>query len=59
MGRARVIAQNSFTQSWLLDNIDSMLALSGRVKNSPDFADFHAAEKILALAEHQLERAKR
>jgi UDP-N-acetylglucosamine--N-acetylmuramyl-(pentapeptide) pyrophosphoryl-undecaprenol N-acetylglucosamine transferase len=59
MGRAQVIAQKSFTATWLLDNIDSMLALSGQSRNTPDFVDVQAAAKILALAEHQLEQVKR
>lgn len=59
LGRAQVIAQESFNAPWLLDNIDSMFALSGQSRNTPDFADVQAAAKILALAEHQLEQVKR
>jgi UDP-N-acetylglucosamine--N-acetylmuramyl-(pentapeptide) pyrophosphoryl-undecaprenol N-acetylglucosamine transferase len=59
LGRAQVIAQKSFTTSWLLDNIDSMLTLSGKSSNTPDFVDVEAAAKIIALAEHQIEHVKR
>lgn len=54
MGRARVLDQSSFTPTWLLDNIESMLTLSDHLSDIPNFSDLEAAEKILALAEHQL-----
>ena len=54
MGRARVLEQSSFTPTWLLDNIDSMLALSDQFSDRPNFGDLQAAAKILALAEYQL-----
>ena len=54
MGRARVLEQSSFTSTWLVDNIDSMLALSDQFSDLPDFTDLEAAAKILALAEHHL-----
>jgi UDP-N-acetylglucosamine--N-acetylmuramyl-(pentapeptide) pyrophosphoryl-undecaprenol N-acetylglucosamine transferase len=53
-GRARVLEQSSFTASWLLDNMDSMLATSDQFSDLPDFSDLEAAAKIVALAEHQL-----
>mgnify|MGYP001046554653 FL=1 len=59
MGRARVLEQSSFTPTWLLDNIDSMLALSDQFGDRPNFGDVEAAAKILALAEYQLSRGKR
>jgi len=59
MGRARVLEQSSFTPTWLLDNIDSMLALSDQFSDRPNFGDVEAAAKILALAEYQLSRGKR
>lgn len=59
MGRARVLEQSSFTPTWLLDNIDSMLALSDQFSDRPNFGDLEAASKILALAEHQLSRGER
>ena len=59
MGRARVLEQSSFTSTWLVDNIDSMLALSDQFSNRPKFGDVEAAAKILALAEYQLSRGKR
>lgn len=58
-GRARVLDQKSFTPTWLLDNMDSMLALSNQFSNLPDFADVEAAEKIVALAEYQLSAGER
>jgi UDP-N-acetylglucosamine--N-acetylmuramyl-(pentapeptide) pyrophosphoryl-undecaprenol N-acetylglucosamine transferase len=54
MGRARVLEQSSFTASWLLDNMDSMLATSDQLSDLPHFGDLEAAAKIVALAEHQL-----
>ena len=58
-GRARVLEQSSFTPTWLVDNMDSMLALSDEFSDRPNFSDVEAAEKILALAEHQLSRGER
>jgi UDP-N-acetylglucosamine--N-acetylmuramyl-(pentapeptide) pyrophosphoryl-undecaprenol N-acetylglucosamine transferase len=54
MGRARVLDQKLFTPSWLIDNMDSMLAMSDELSDLPDFADLEAAAKIFALAEHKL-----
>ena len=54
MGRASVLEQSSFTASWLLDNMDSMLAMSDQLSDLPNFGDLEAAAKIVALAEHQL-----
>ena len=54
MGRAQVVDQKTFTPTWLLDNMDSMLARSDHFGDLPDFADLEAAGKILALAEHQV-----
>ena len=59
MGRARVLEQSSFTASWLLDNIDSMLATSDQLSDLPHFGDLEAAAKIVALAEHQLSTGER
>lgn len=59
MGRARVLEQRSFTPSWLMDNIESMLTLSDHLSDIPNFSDLEAAEKILALAEHQLSTGER
>lgn len=59
MGRARVLEQRSFTPTWLLDNIDSMLELSDQFSSYPNFSDVNAAVKILALAEHQLSSGER
>ena len=59
MGRARVLDQKSFTATWLLDNMDSMLALSAQFSDRPDFADLEAAAKILALAEFKLAASER
>jgi UDP-N-acetylglucosamine--N-acetylmuramyl-(pentapeptide) pyrophosphoryl-undecaprenol N-acetylglucosamine transferase len=59
MGRAQVLEQSSFTASWLLDNMDSMLATSDQFKDLPQFADLEAAAKIVALAEHQLSAGER
>ena len=59
MGRARVLDQKSFTPTWLLDNMDSMLALSEQFSDRPDFADLEAAAKILALAEYKLSVGER
>ena len=58
-GRARVLEQKSFTPTWLLDNIDSMLALSDQFSDLPHFADLEAAAKIVALAEYQLSAGER
>jgi len=58
-GRARVLEQSSFTASWLLDNMDSMLAASDQFSDLPDFSDLEAAAKIVALAEHQLSGRER
>ena len=54
MGRARVLDQKSFTPTWLLDNMDSMLALSDELSDRPDFADLESAAKIFSLAEYKL-----
>jgi UDP-N-acetylglucosamine--N-acetylmuramyl-(pentapeptide) pyrophosphoryl-undecaprenol N-acetylglucosamine transferase len=59
MGRARVLEQSSFTASWLLDNIDSMLATSDQLSNLPNLGDLEAAAKIVALAEHHLSAGER
>ena len=59
MGRARVLEQSSFTASWLLDNMDSMLATSDQFSDLPNFSDLEAAAKIVALAEHQLSAGER
>ena len=59
MGRARVLVQSSFTASWLLDNMDSMLATSDQLSDLPSFGDLEAAAKIVALAEHQLSDGER
>ena len=59
MGRARVLEQSSFTTSWLLDNIDTMLAISDQLSDLPHFGDLEAAAKIVALAEHQLSAGER
>jgi UDP-N-acetylglucosamine--N-acetylmuramyl-(pentapeptide) pyrophosphoryl-undecaprenol N-acetylglucosamine transferase len=59
MGRARVLEQSSFTASWLLDNMDSMLATSDQLSDLPHFGDLEAAAKIVALAEHQLSAGER
>jgi len=59
MGRARVLEQSSFTASWLLDNMDSMLATSDQLSDLPHFGDLEAAAKIVALAEHQLSVGER
>lgn len=59
MGRARVLEQSSFTASWLLDNMDSMLAASDQFSDLPNFSDLEAAAKIVALAEHQISDGER
>ena len=59
MGRARVLDQKSFTPTWLLDNMDSMLALSDELSDRPDFADLESAAKILSLAEYKLLHGER
>lgn len=48
-GSAVVISQKSFTTTWLVDNIVSMVNQS--LENSPevDFSDLDAAQKIVAL----------
>jgi UDP-N-acetylglucosamine--N-acetylmuramyl-(pentapeptide) pyrophosphoryl-undecaprenol N-acetylglucosamine transferase len=59
MGRARVLNQESFTPAWLLDNMDSMLALSNQLGDLPDFSDVDAAAKIVALSEFKLSAGER
>jgi len=59
IGRARVLEQSSFASTWLVDNIESMLALSDQFGDLPNFADLDAAAKILALAEHRLSSGER
>ncbi len=59
IGRARVLEQSSFASTWLVDNIDSMLALSDQFGDLPNFADLDAAAKILSLAEHRLSSGER
>ncbi len=54
MGRARVLDQKSFTDSWLVDNMEAMFMQSDQASDLPDFSDLEAAAKILALAEHTL-----
>ena len=58
-GRARVLPQKSLTSTWLLDNIDSMLTRSAQLGDNGDSTDLHAAAKIVALGEHQLEESSR
>ncbi len=58
-GRARVLDQKSFTPSWLLDNMEIMLAESEQATSLPDFSDLDAAAKILALAQYQLDLSER
>ena len=59
MGRARVLDQKSFTDSWLVDNMETMLKKSDQASDLPDFSDLEAAAKILALAEHTLSVGRR
>jgi len=59
IGRASVLEQSSFASTWLVDNIDSMLALSEQFGDLPNFADLDAAAKILALAEHRISSGER
>ena len=59
MGRARVLEQSSFTASWLIGNMDSMLAASDQFSDLPNFSDLEAAAKIVALAEHQISDGER
>jgi UDP-N-acetylglucosamine--N-acetylmuramyl-(pentapeptide) pyrophosphoryl-undecaprenol N-acetylglucosamine transferase len=58
-GRARVLDQKLFSPTWLVDNMDSMLAMSEELSDLPDFTDLEAAAKILALAEHKLSGGER
>lgn len=58
-GRARVLPQKSLTSTWLLDNIDAMLTRSAQLGDNGDSTDLHAAAKIVALGEHQLEESSR
>ena len=55
---AVVIEQKSFTATWLVDNIDSMIDQSIAKVHGVDFADLDAAEKIAALMEHALRKVK-
>ena len=55
---AVVIEQKSFTATWLVDNIDSMIDQSIANVRGVDFADLDAAEKIAALMEHALRKVK-
>jgi UDP-N-acetylglucosamine--N-acetylmuramyl-(pentapeptide) pyrophosphoryl-undecaprenol N-acetylglucosamine transferase len=55
---AVVIEQKSFTATWLVDNIDSMIDQSIANVHGVDFADLDAAEKIAALMEHALRKDK-
>ena len=59
MGRARVLDQKSFTDSWLVDNMETMFRKSDQASDLPDFSDLEAAAKILALAEHTLSVGRR
>jgi UDP-N-acetylglucosamine--N-acetylmuramyl-(pentapeptide) pyrophosphoryl-undecaprenol N-acetylglucosamine transferase len=55
---AVVIEQKSFTATWLVDNIDSMIDQSIANVHGVDFADLDAAEKIAALMENTLRKDK-
>ncbi len=59
LGRARVLDQKSFTDSWLVDNMEAMFMQSEQASDLPDFSDLEAAAKILALAEHTLSNGSR
>ena len=53
-----MIEKKSFTATWLVDNIDSMIDQSIANVHGVDFADLDAAEKIAALMEHALRKVK-
>jgi UDP-N-acetylglucosamine--N-acetylmuramyl-(pentapeptide) pyrophosphoryl-undecaprenol N-acetylglucosamine transferase len=55
---AVVIEQKSFTATWLVDNIDSMIDQSIANVRGVDFTDLDAAEKIAALMENTLRKDK-
>jgi UDP-N-acetylglucosamine--N-acetylmuramyl-(pentapeptide) pyrophosphoryl-undecaprenol N-acetylglucosamine transferase len=56
--RAVVIEQKSFTATWLVDNIDSMIKKSIVSPLGVDYSDLDAAEKIVALMENALRKIK-
>jgi UDP-N-acetylglucosamine--N-acetylmuramyl-(pentapeptide) pyrophosphoryl-undecaprenol N-acetylglucosamine transferase len=53
---AVVIEQKSFTATWLVDNIDSMISQSNANVRGVDYGDLDAAEKIAALMTNALRR---
>jgi len=54
LGRARVISQNEFTTSWLLGNIDSLLASSNARGAQVSTVNSTAHEKITSLMQNVL-----
>jgi len=54
LGRARVISQKNFTSSWLLANIDSLLAASQACSVQVSTVNSTAHEKITALMQNVL-----
>lgn len=55
---AVMIEQKSFTATWLVDNIDSMIKESIARPLAVDFGDLNAAQKIAALMENALRKIK-
>ena len=55
---AVVIEQKSFTATWLVDNIDSMIDQSLANMRGVDYGELDAAEKIAALMENALRKIK-
>lgn len=56
--RAMVIDQKTFTTSWLVDNIDSMIQESITRPLAVDYGDLDAAQKIVALTDNALRKSK-
>ena len=56
--RAQILAQNKFTPSWLVSNIQGLLSQSASAPIAGSDVDINAASKMVSLMEHALHGGK-
>lgn len=56
--RAQILAQNNFTPSWLVSNIQGLLSQSASAPVAGSDVDINAASKMVSLMEHALHGGK-
>jgi UDP-N-acetylglucosamine--N-acetylmuramyl-(pentapeptide) pyrophosphoryl-undecaprenol N-acetylglucosamine transferase len=56
--RAQILAQNNFTPSWLVSNIQGLLSQSASAPVAVSDVDINAASKMVSLVEHALHGGK-